>query len=347
MKKINSRKKTQDTVEYVKRNLGAQDALLKYAKGMPIGVTHRSAWREGPENSLLAIAASIDIGIDMAEIDVKKTKDGVLVLSHDTTLDRCTSATGSIADYTWDEIKTFAVRAEEGTDTNSDFYYLTEYDAALLNSLPNYKKHSGKAVAGKTIPLARLDDALDLIKRVGPKTLINFDHCFSQDLFVDCYAMFRETGLLENTFFKNSFTADDMAKWYSAAANAWNDKHPAEPITAEEVTKTTQYVYIANWYEVTFPKAHLEKNGNLVMVEIVIPDDEAEKVARKELEPWCIENKIVMFINTMWSGLCSSRPDTDVTWAEMIARGYKAIQTDHPRELVKFLANYNAAQKIK
>jgi len=61
-------------------NFGAQDAVSKFAKGMPIGVTHRSAWREGPENSLLAIAASIEIGIDMAEIDVKKTKDGVLVL---------------------------------------------------------------------------------------------------------------------------------------------------------------------------------------------------------------------------------------------------------------------------
>ena len=326
-------------------NFGAQDAVSKFAKGMPIGVTHRSAWREGPENSLLAIAASIEIGIDMAEIDVKKTKDGVLVLSHDTTIDRCTEHSGNISDYTWEQLRTIPVKAEEGKDTNSELYVLTKSDAELLNGLPHYAEHSGIAHEGDNLPLARLDDALDLIKKIGPKTLINFDHCFTAEVFADCYIMFREHGMLGITFFKNSFSAEDMAKWYAAAAGKWSEKHPEEPITAEEVRKSTLYVYIANWYDIPVPQAHLKKNGNLAMVEIVIPDDEAEKVARAQIEPWCIKNKVPMFINTMWSGLCSTRPDTEQTWAEMIERGYKAIQTDHPRELTKFLADYNGRSK--
>mgnify|MGYP002520569892 CR=1 FL=1 len=324
---------------------GAQNAYDKFYRGLPIGVTHRAAWREGPENSLLAIAASIGIGIDMTEIDVKKTKDGVLVLSHDTTIDRCTTKTGNISDFTWEELTKIPVKAEEGKDTNSDLYVLTEKDAALLNGLPHYCEHSGVAQAGGTIPLARLDDALDLIKKVGPKTLINFDHCFTAELFADCYMMFREYGMLDITFFKNPFDAEAMMKWYAVAAEKWNEKHVGEQITAEEVRKSTLYVYIANWYDVSVPRAHFETNENLAMVEIVIPDDDAEKIARAELEPWCIENNVAMFVNTMWSGLCSTRPDTEATWAEMISRGYKAIQTDHPRELVKFLAEYNDRSK--
>ncbi len=345
MKTVKSDENTQKTININEYSLGAQDAVSKFAKGMPIGVTHRSAWREGPENSLLAIAASIEIGIDMAEIDVKKTKDGVLVLSHDTTIDRCTESSGSISDFTWEQLSAIPVRAKEGRDTNSDLYVLTEKDTALLNGLPNYAKHSGTARAGGNIPLARLDDAIDLIKSVGPKTLVNFDHCFTEEVFADCYIMFRENGILDLIFFKNSFDADAMAKWYAAAAEKWSEKHPEEPITADEVRKSTLYVYIANWFDIPVPQAHLDKNGNLAMVEIVIPDDEAEKVARAQLEPWCIKNKVPMFINTMWSGLCSTRPDTEQTWAEMIERGYKAIQTDHPRELTKFLAEYNASNK--
>ena len=321
--------------------LGAQDGLAKFRNGLPIGVTHRSAWREGPENSLLAISASIEIGIDMAEIDVKKTKDGVLVLSHDTTIDRCTERSGNISDYTWEELRTIPVKAEEGKDTNSELYVLTKSDAELLNGLPHYAEHSGIALEGKNLPLARLDDALDLIKKVGPKTLINFDHCFNSEVFADCYIMFREHGMLDITFFKNSFTAEDMEKWYAVAAEKWNEKHSEEAITPDDVRKSTLYVYIANWYDIPVPQAHLEKNGNLAMVEIVIPDDDAEKVALAQIEPWCKENNVAMFINTMWSGLCSTRPDDENTWGEMIARGYKAIQTDHPRRLANYLADCN------
>ena len=43
-------------------------------------VSHRGDWRNAPENSLQAIQNCIDMGVDMVEIDLKKTKDGYLVL---------------------------------------------------------------------------------------------------------------------------------------------------------------------------------------------------------------------------------------------------------------------------
>ena len=57
-------------------------------------VAHRGDWRNYPENSLPAIESCIRMGVDVVEIDLKLTKDSVLVLSHDRTLNRCTTGSG-------------------------------------------------------------------------------------------------------------------------------------------------------------------------------------------------------------------------------------------------------------
>lgn len=77
-------------------------------------VCHRGNWREYPENSVEAIRSTADMGADMAEIDLKMTKDSVLVLSHDTTLDRCTTGSGKISDYTYAEILQFDRKDHKG-----------------------------------------------------------------------------------------------------------------------------------------------------------------------------------------------------------------------------------------
>ena len=51
-------------------------------------VSHRADWRNAPENSLQGIRNCIDMGVDMVEIDLKKTKDGHLVVMHDKTINR-------------------------------------------------------------------------------------------------------------------------------------------------------------------------------------------------------------------------------------------------------------------
>ena len=51
-------------------------------------VSHRADWRNAPENSLQGIQNCIDMGVDMVEIDLKRTKDGHLVVMHDKTINR-------------------------------------------------------------------------------------------------------------------------------------------------------------------------------------------------------------------------------------------------------------------
>lgn len=52
---------------------------------------HRGDWRNFPENSISAIESIIRIGADIMELDLKMTKDSVLVLSHDHNVLRCTN----------------------------------------------------------------------------------------------------------------------------------------------------------------------------------------------------------------------------------------------------------------
>lgn len=321
---------------YPAPDYGAQNAVEKFNAGVPMSVAHRAAWRMGPENSLLAIAAGINMGLDVVELDVKLTKDGVAVLSHDETIRRCTAECSgfTISDYNWEDYLQFSLCPEEGGNGVTTAYTLSEAEAALLNSLPHYAEHCGEATAGGTITLSRLDDAIDLIKMLGEDIMINLDHCFSQSRFVACYTLFRETDMLERVFFKNSTTAEAMNAWYAAAAEAWNAAHPEETITAQEVQQSILYVYINSSESTAALQSHLDNGDNLVMVEICIANDEADEKIQKALEPWCKSNNVAMFVNTMWSGLCSTKPDTQTTWAEMLERGYTAIQTDRPSELV-------------
>ena len=63
-------------------------------------VAHRGNWSIAPENSLAAIDSAIQMKVDIVEIDIRKTKDGELVLMHDDTVDRTTNGTGKVKDKT-------------------------------------------------------------------------------------------------------------------------------------------------------------------------------------------------------------------------------------------------------
>ena len=71
---------------------------------------HRATNPHYPENSLAAIEESIAIGVDIVEIDIRKSKDGELVIMHDKTIDRTTNGKGKVDDYSLDELKQFNLK---------------------------------------------------------------------------------------------------------------------------------------------------------------------------------------------------------------------------------------------
>ncbi len=68
--------------------------------GARLVIGHRGAAARFPENTFKAFDYAVSLGVDAIEFDLRLTKDGVLVVIHDATLERTTSGTGSVADMT-------------------------------------------------------------------------------------------------------------------------------------------------------------------------------------------------------------------------------------------------------
>lgn len=100
--------------------------LAAPAKQSVLVVSHRGDWRNAPENSLQAFQNCIDMGVDMVELDLKKTKDGELILMHDNTLNRTTNGTGKPEDFTLAELKELRLKNGAGCLTRHKIPTLRE-----------------------------------------------------------------------------------------------------------------------------------------------------------------------------------------------------------------------------
>ncbi|NHC42752.1 glycerophosphodiester phosphodiesterase [Bacillus sp. MM2020_1] len=78
---------------------------LKGEKHSPLKIGHRGAAGYCPENTFASFNKALDLGVDYLEIDVQMTKDGELVVIHDTTVNRTTNGKGKVKDYTLKDIQ--------------------------------------------------------------------------------------------------------------------------------------------------------------------------------------------------------------------------------------------------
>ncbi|GAL80027.1 glycerophosphoryl diester phosphodiesterase [Algibacter lectus] len=66
---------------------------------------HRGAKATHPENTISAFEEAIRLGAQMIEFDVQLTKDNILVIMHDDTVDRTTNGHGLVSKLTFEEIR--------------------------------------------------------------------------------------------------------------------------------------------------------------------------------------------------------------------------------------------------
>jgi glycerophosphoryl diester phosphodiesterase len=78
--------------------------------GRPAIAAHRGGARLWAENSLTAFRGALGLGVDLIELDVHQTRDGEVVVLHDPTLDRTTTARGPVRDRAWEELAGVTVR---------------------------------------------------------------------------------------------------------------------------------------------------------------------------------------------------------------------------------------------
>jgi hypothetical protein len=117
----------------------ARHAHIAERRAGPVVIVHRGAWAFAPENSLAAYAAAMDHGADGCEVDLRRTRDGVLVMFHDDMLDRLTCGFGAVSELTYDELLALRPRRQfgralySGAPTFAAVLHLARQRAMLLH----------------------------------------------------------------------------------------------------------------------------------------------------------------------------------------------------------------------
>jgi glycerophosphoryl diester phosphodiesterase len=70
-------------------------------------IAHQGGEGLRPSNTMASFQNAADLGVDILEMDIHSTRDGVLVVIHDDTIDRTTDGSGRVNDFTFSELQQF------------------------------------------------------------------------------------------------------------------------------------------------------------------------------------------------------------------------------------------------
>jgi glycerophosphoryl diester phosphodiesterase len=132
-----------------------RDRFLDADSEIVMVAAHRAAHLEFPENSLPAIQEAIHIGVDIVELDVKVTKDGIPILMHDGTINRTTTGKGKPSDFTLEELRQFRL-IHQGETTDE---VIPTFEEALMLV-------KSKVLVDIDIKTDQLDPIIDVIKKL-------------------------------------------------------------------------------------------------------------------------------------------------------------------------------------
>ena len=144
---------------------------------------HRGASEYAPENTMSSFYLGLHMGANGIETDVRRTKDGTLVLFHDATLDRVCGVSGELTDYTYEE----------------------------LTRIPVIHTASGRRDI-----VVRLDDFLNYCGAQGVKLAIELK---ADDVGAEVYSLVKRYGLLDNVIV-TSFNLDYLIELKAAYPEA-------------------------------------------------------------------------------------------------------------------------------
>lgn len=164
-------------------NINGPDELKKFFSyspdRIPIICAHRGGDRKYyPENCIATFENTLSEVHAMIETDPRYTKDSVIVLMHDPTLERTTNGTGRVCDYTWEELKKLKLKDSFGN--------LTDYQIPTLDEALEWAK-------SKTIlVLDRKDIPIDIrIKKIAEHNAVSnaIVIAYSLEEIKKCYAI--------------------------------------------------------------------------------------------------------------------------------------------------------------
>jgi glycerophosphoryl diester phosphodiesterase len=268
--------------------------------GSVLVCAHRGDWRHAPENTIEAVGRCIEFGIDIVEIDVRKTKDGQLIVMHDKTVDRTTTGKGSVNKWMLDSLRTLRMR--QGNDL---------------------------AVAGYCVPT--LEELMLFVK--GKPVIINIDKAWKY--MEESYAVLKKTGTVQQAIFKGSATLEELRREHGVLMDSILYMPMVWPmdynIYGETAAAPDEYVhgFFDDFRPVAF-ETIFDKEDSPVLTQAFPEIKEAgvtiwvntlwEELCAGHVDELAIKNP-------------------DAHWGWIIRQGANVIQSDRYEELMSYLRN--------
>ena len=284
--------------------------------GRPMSCAHRAITYIGnpiPENSLPAIQDAIDHKVDIVELDIARTKDGVYVLCHDTSINRTTTYNGSlkVSDMTYAEICK---------------YPLLEYTGGSRGVYKDEK--------GNTLVMPTFEEALQLCRG---KIMINLDKFTSQwDNRMELYEIVRRNDCLELVIFKGGYDCSKILSWHKEIkAKYGTDAQMPNFATMNSNRNADAWVNEIRSHH----KAKTAFTVEAGFSDYTQPQSDPATLAR-------IRQYTRAFTNVLYESIggthSAKHKENSTGWAEVFSLGYNIIQTNNAADLVDYIyANYS------
>ena len=261
-------------------------------------VAHRTCWRETAENSISGIEACIALGIDMVEVDVRRTADGVLVLMHDDDVDRTTNGAGRVDQINYSSLAVLRLKPGDGSGgpaVTSEAPPTLE--AALLAA-------RGRILVNLDMKADLYEEALSIARRVGA----------DQSVLIKTYLAPGDERLEFTRKLGNALYMPVFGQCTGPGARAYCPVSGAEGVEAFSA-------YPSSAFEVVFGDPEFFR-------EAAATADQLERRAwANTLQPGHAAGLID----------ADAVRDPDAVWGRLIDLGADIIQTDNPRELAAYL----------
>ena len=280
-------------------------------------VAHRGGGMEGdrtarPENSVAAVQNSIELGVEMVELDIQKSVDGAFVVFHDSWLDRSSTCRGELAKRTLAELR----------------------ECRLVTA--------GTGVATEE----RIPTLAEMLEVTRDRVLVNIDNKLDIDALPGIVAVAREVGIADQIIIKrNLWSAEKIAEMARVLQKAGSGAI-FMPIIADDAVRDPKFLEAATsafsadavelvaWHRAGEP---MTSDGGPLF------GAKARAVAARG--DWHLWINTYAIVNKPAGMLSGGRGDQLATVASMpgeaygfwVDRGVTIIQTDEPKAAIDWL----------
>ena len=245
----------------------------------PLVIAHQGGDGLWPGETMFAYQSAVDLGVDVLEMDIHITKDGVLVLMHDETVDRTTDGTGEIESMTLEDLK----KLDAGYDWSSDDGVTFPY-------------------RGSGLTVATLEEVFTAFPNMHMTIEIKKTNTSMAEPFCQ---LIREYHMQDKVL---------VASFHDERLKEFRAECP-EVATSSAKNETTIFVlmtkgFLSGFYSPVFHSLQVpeESGGITVMTESFVKASHARNLA---VEPWTINDEETMRKFIAWGvdGIITDRPD--------------------------------------